>query len=258
MSVFGLHRFLVYGIRPFELVGVLQLNTHKDPASVFVAIQTLLCYPLGMSAAFCGWGRASCVLSLRNDDVSVNDSSMVVLVALEEVRGSLNDVIDAGLKLTAMNLAFDSRGIRSVFSVLDVSPRVCWFHVLQALELDVMFGDTSALSTQSGCPPVAVRAILVGLLCERLPERIPGVSVVDSPWLRWPAPVCSPADRICEMIPRRPFSTVSQVEVAHRAGLGTVIGEVNCDATAVDAPVSATLYYSQSVALVAFAGTRPS
>ena len=250
MSVFGLHRFLVYGIRPFELVGVLQLNTHKDPASVFVAVQTLLCYPLGMSATFCGWGRASCVLSLRNDDVSVNDSSMVVLVALEEVVDSLKDVIDAGLRLTAMNLAYDGRGIRSVFSVLDVSPRVCWFHVLQALELDVMFGDTAALSIQSGTPPEVVKAILVGMLCERLPDRIPGVSVVDSPWLRWPTPVCGPAVR--------PFTTISLVEVAKKVVTGTAIQNVSCEATDVDASVSATLYYSQSVALGAFSCTRPS
>ena len=113
-----------------------------------------------------------------------------------------------------------------------------------------MFGDTAALSTQSGTPPEAVRAILVGMLCERLPERIPGVSVVDSPWLRWPAPVCGPADK--------PFTTVSLVEVARKVVIGTAIQNVSCDATAVDASLSATLYYSQSVALGAVAGTRPS
>ncbi len=83
MFVFGLHRFVAYGIHPFQYVGALHLNSHADADTVLLAIQTQLCYPLGASASFCGWGRAATTLCLRSDDVTVNDVPIVVLVSLD-------------------------------------------------------------------------------------------------------------------------------------------------------------------------------
>lgn len=83
MSAFGLHRFVIYGVRPFQYLGSLQLNVHADVASVMLGVEAHLCYPLGASASFCGWGRADSILYLRCNDVSINYVPVVLLISLD-------------------------------------------------------------------------------------------------------------------------------------------------------------------------------
>ncbi len=183
MTMFGLHRFVIYGIKPFEYLGTLQLNAQADTRAVLLAIKTLLCHPHGATASFCGWGRASTTLCLRHDDVSINDIAVVVIVSLERSDEMSGDVITSIVELTSLNRGFDRYGTRALFSMLDVTPLVNWVHVLKAHDLDVMFYCPDMGCARTQVPPGAVRAILENLICEPVPERIPGLSIVDSPWL---------------------------------------------------------------------------
>ncbi len=122
------------------------------------------------------------------------------------------EVLDSMLKLVSLNRSFDPREIRTVFTVLDVSPRVHWHHVIQACDLAVMFDAFELSHTHSPNSPGAVRAILSNLLVTELPGEIPGMSVVDSPWLS-PFSATDP-DTSRDTPRKRPhhFSTIAQLE----------------------------------------------
>ena len=160
------------------------------------AIQVILCFPFGASAVFCGWGRSACTLCLRSEDVSVNDVAVVVLVSLRCCDVECNTVLHLVDKLLTLNRAFDRVRHRSLFSLLDVSPRVNWYHVVEALDLSVMFHDDKAVEGQSGSPPCEIRVLLENLL----------QSIVDSPWL------LPSTDVGCTAARKRPFSSVTRLE----------------------------------------------
>jgi hypothetical protein len=237
--MFGLHRFVVYGITPFEYLGTLQLNAQADTRAVLLAIKTLLCHPHGACASFCGWGRASTTLCLRHDDVSMNDIAVVVIVSLERSDEMSGDVITSIVELTLLNRGFDRYGTRALFSILDVTPLVNWVHVLKAHDLDVMFYCPDMGCARTQVPPGAVRAILENLICEPVPERIPGLSIVDSPWLD-PFLIDGPGTSKDEPSKRpRQFSSVALLENSRKVLMRTDLRQ-----PVQASQVSPTIHYS--------------
>ena len=152
LTLFGLHRFVVYGIEPFQYLGTLQQHAQGDVATILLAVQTLLCYPHGSSASFCGWGRAAATLCLRCEDVSIIDIPVVVFVRLNPFLELSPCVIVSITRLASLNRAFDPSGRKALFSVMDISPCVNWFHALKTLDLDRMFHRSESISAHTRSP----------------------------------------------------------------------------------------------------------
>ncbi len=93
-------------------------------------------------------------------------------------------------------------------------------------------------------PPGAVRAILVNLLPCEVPSRVPGLSIIDSPWL-------APFKFVHEQLPvPRHFSAVAQLETSTLNYEGIEHNPWVCrrhGARNSTSPISPTVHYSPAV-----------
>ncbi len=69
------------------------------------------------------------------------------------------------------------------YVVIDVIPRINWYHVGKALECGMMLYDSAQMNEHTSRPAWCVLALIQTLKPSDIETRTPGVSIVDSPWL---------------------------------------------------------------------------
>ena len=190
MSLFGLTRIVVFAVNPCRYMGTLQQNAGTSTVALMAAVEILLCAPLGFSSTFCAWGRAAATIFLRSDDVSINDVPLVVFVMLNSCVDVSMSMLCSVSNLILCTLQFDREGRRSPYVVIDVIPRINWYHVGKALECGMMLYDSIKMNEHTSKPTWCVLALIQTLKPNVIDDRAPGISIVDSPWL-----VSEPRDR---------------------------------------------------------------